>query len=215
MLFNFLSRSALAVFTLALGVAFMPWSQAQAQNTGRYQTLQTVQPSESSGKIEVLEFFAYTCPHCKAIEPLVEKWSATLIGDVTLTRVPVAFNANMADLQKLYYTLENMDRLDLHRAVFAALHDERKSLFTEREIISWAADQGLDRQHFADVFYSFGIQSRVARANELAKNYQIDSTPSIAVGGRYVTSPGMAGSYAATLVQADQLIEMAREQGQP
>lgn len=214
MLSNFLSRSALAIFTLALGLALMPLSAAQAQ-TGRYQTLQTVQPSETSGKIEVLEFFAYTCPHCKAIEPLVEKWSATLLGDVTLTRVPIAFNANMADLQKLYYTLESMDRLDLHRVVFQALHDERKSLFTEREIVSWAEEQGLDRQHFADVFNSFGIQSRVRRANELAENYQIESTPSIAVGGRYVTTPGMTGSYASTLVEADKLIEMAREQGQP
>lgn len=215
MIFNTLSRSALAVFVLALGMAFVPFSQAQAQSQGRYQTLQAVQPSETSGKIEVLEFFAYTCPHCKAMEPLVENWSKTLMGDVTLTRVPVAFNASMADLQKLYYTLENMDRLDLHSAVFKALHDERKSLFTEGEIIDWAEEQGLDRQHFSDIYNSFGIQSRVTRANELAKNYQIESTPSVAVGGRYVTTPGMTNSYAATLVEADKLIEMAREQGQP
>lgn len=214
MLSNFLSRSALAVFTLALGLALMPMSAAQAQGEP-YQTLQTVQPSETSGKIEVLEFFAYTCPHCKAMEPLVEKWSTTLLGDVTLTRVPIAFNANMADLQKLYYTLESLDRLDLHRAVFQALHDQHKSLFTEREIVDWAEEQGIDRQHFTDVFNSFGIQSRVRRANELAQNYQIDSTPSIAVGGRYVTTPGMTGGYASTLAEADKLIEMAREQGQP
>lgn len=212
---NTLSRSAMAIFVLALGMALMPFAQAQAQNTGRYQTLQTVQPSESSGQIEVLEFFAYTCPHCKAMEPLVEKWSSSLIGNVTLTRVPIAFNANMADLQKLYYTLESMDRLDLHSAVFKAIHDERKALFTEQEIIDWAEEQGVDRQHFSDIFNSFGIQSRVTRANELAKNYQIESTPSIAVGGRYVTTPAMANGYAATLVEADKLIEMAREQGQP
>lgn len=215
MLSNTLSRSVLAVFALALGLALMPSAPAQAQNDGRYQTLQTVQPSESSGQIEVLEFFAYTCPHCKAMEPLVEKWSESLIGNVTLTRVPIAFNANMADLQKLYYTLENMDRLDLHPVVFKAIHDERKELFTERQIVDWAEEQGLDRQYFSDIFNSFGIQSRVRRANELAENYQIESTPSIAVGGRYVTTPGMTNSYAATLVEADKLIEMAREQGQP
>lgn len=214
MLFNTLSRSALAVFALALGLAFMPIDAAQAQDQG-YKTLQTVQPSESSGQIEVLEFFAYTCPHCKAMEPLVTKWSETLVGNVTLTRVPVAFNANMADLQKLYYTLESMDRLDLHPAVFKAIHEERKEVFTEPQIIDWAEEQGLDRQHFSDIFNSFGIQSRVRRADELAKNYQIDSTPSIAVGGRYVTTPGMTGGYASTLVEADKLIEMAREHGQP
>lgn len=214
MLSNSLIRPFLAMFALAIGL-LLPLSQAQAQGQPRYQTLQTIQPSETSGKIEVLEFFAYTCPHCKAMEPMVERWSATLLGDVTLTRVPVAFNANMAGLQKLYYTLENLDRLDLHPEVFTAIHDKRQAIFTEREIIGWAADQGIDRQHFTDVFNSFGIQSRVARANELVKNYNIDSTPSVAVGGRYVTSPGMTNSYEATLTEATKLIEMAREHGQP
>src|SRR5690625_3694227 len=140
MLFNLLSRSTLAVCALALGLAFLPFGQPLAQNDGRYRTLDSVQPSETSGKIEVLEFFAYTCPHCKAMEPLVDKWSVSLLGDVTLTRVPVAFNANMADLQKLYYTLESMDRLDLHSAVFQAIHDERTALFTEDEIVEWAEE---------------------------------------------------------------------------
>lgn len=215
MLQNSMIHRTIALLALATGMLFMPFAQAQAQNDGRYQTLQTTQPSETSGKIEVLEFFAYTCPHCKAMEPLVEKWSGTLLGDVTLNRVPIAFNANMTDLQKLYYTLENMERLDLHPAVFKAIHDQRKSIFTESEIIDWAAEQGLDRQIFADIFNSFGIQSRVSRANELAKNYHIESTPSIAVGGRYVTSPGMTNSYEATIQEADKLIEKAREQGQP
>lgn len=215
MLLNSMIRRTFALLAVAAGMLLMPLSPALAQSDGRYHTLQTVQPSETSGKIEVLEFFAYTCPHCKAMEPLVEKWSTTMPGDVTLQRVPVAFNANMADLQKLYYTLENMDRLDLHPAVFKALHDERQSIFSEPDIIDWAVKQGLDKENFADIFRSFGIQSRVSRANELAKNYQIDSTPSIAVGGRYVTSPGMTNSYEATIQEATNLIELAREQGQP
>lgn len=213
MLFNSLFRPALAVFAVAVGLLVAPVAQAQAD--GRYQTLQTAQPSETSGKIEVLEFFAYTCPHCKAMEPLVERWSKTLPGDVTLTRVPIAFNANLTDLQKLYYTLESMDRMDLHAEVFKTIHDKRERIFTEPDIIDWAEEQGLDRQHFADIFNSFGIQSRVNRANTLAQNYSIESTPSVAVGGRYVTSPGMTNSYEATLVEADKLIELAREQGQP
>lgn len=215
MLFNSLIRRTLAVTTIMTGLMLMPFAQAQAQTEGRYQTLKAVQPSETSGKIEVLEFFAYTCPHCKAMEPLVEKWSATLLGDVALQRVPVAFNANMADLQKLYYTLENMERLDLHPAVFKALHDERKSIITESEIIKWAEDQGLDPEIFGDIFRSFGIQARVNRANELAKNYQIEGTPSIAVGGQFVTSPSMANSYEGTITEANKLIERVRAQGQP
>lgn len=207
-------RRTLALLTVASGMLLMPFAHAQGSNAG-YQTLEKTQPSETSGKVEVLEFFAYTCPHCKTMEPMVSKWAETLPEDVVLQRVPVAFNANMADLQKLYYTLENLDRLDLHPAVFKAIHDERLPLFTGPEIIDWAAKQGLDSQTFADIFNSFGIQARVTRANELARNYKIEGTPSIAVGGKYVTSPAMAGSYAAAIKEADQLIELARESGQP
>ncbi|HLR78563.1 MAG TPA: thiol:disulfide interchange protein DsbA/DsbL [Burkholderiaceae bacterium] len=208
---NSLIRRFLLPFALTAGILFLPLAQAQ-NATGHY-TLDDVQPSETFGKIEVLEFFAYTCPHCKTMEPMVEEWSSTLLGDVSFQRVPVAFNANMADLQKLYYTLENMDRLDLHSEVFKAIHDQNQRIFNEKAIIDWAADQDLDTQHFADVFRSFGIQARVARANELIQNYRIESTPSIAVGGRYVTSPALANGYRASLEEANRLIDLTREQG--
>lgn len=208
-----LIRRTLALLALATGVAFVPVTHAQ--DNARHQTLNKTQPSETSGKVEVIEFFAYTCPHCKAMEPLVRKWATTLPEDVVLLRVPVAFNANMTDLQKLYYTLENLERLDLHPAVFKAIHDERKSIFEEKDIIDWAADQGIDRQNFTDIYNSFGIQSRVTRANELVKNYHIEGTPTLAIGGKYITSPSMTNSYASTIEEADTLIERARDRGQP
>lgn len=209
-----LSRHVLVLIALTACMLFASAAQAQ-KNADGYQTLQNTQPSETSGKVEILEFFAYTCPHCKTMEPMVAKWAETLPEDVALQRVPVAFNASMVDLQKLYYTLENLDRLDLHPAVFKAIHDERKEIFTDSAIIEWAAEQGLDKQNFADIFNSFGIQARVTRADDLAKNYQIEGTPSIAVGGKYVTSPSLANGYEGALQVADKLVEQARERGQP
>lgn len=206
-------RQTFLIAAMLVGLALVPATHAQDAN--RYITLKKTQPSETAGRVEVLEFFAYTCPHCKAMEPLITRWSDTLPEDVTLVRVPVAFNSNMVDLQKLYYTLENLERLDLHPAVFTAIHDEDKAIFNESAIVDWAEDQGLDKQNFADIFGSFGIQSRVARANELAKNYQIDGTPTLAVGGKYVTSPTLTNSYAGTIEEADRLVEQARERGQP
>lgn len=201
-----LSILLFTTFTLALGAT------AQAQT---HVKLERVQPSETSSEIEILEFFAYTCGHCKTMEPMVAKWSRELPGDITLMRVPVAFNNSMQDLQKLYYTLENLERLDLHPAVFKAIHDERKQIYNAAAIIDWAVEQGLDRQEFSDVFNSFGINTRVERANELAKNYGIDGTPSLAVGGRYVTDPAMTNSYEGTLEEADRLIEKVRDELRP
>ena len=58
----------------------------------------------------MLEFFAYTCPHCAAMEPLVEDWAKTAPPDVVLKQVPIAFNAGMKPLQQLYFTLIALER---------------------------------------------------------------------------------------------------------
>lgn len=197
---------AVACLAVSTGTFLAPAVQAQAANA-KYVTIEPAQPSDTAGKIEVLEFFAYTCPHCNALEPLVEKWSKTLPDNVVLRRVPVAFNASMEDLQKLYYSLEAMDRLDLHPAVFKTIHVQRKRIFDANAITDWIADQGVDRKAFQDVFNSFGVKSKVMRANELAKAYKIDGTPSVAVGGKYVTSPSLANSYEGTVQEAQRLLD--------
>lgn len=172
-----------------------------------YITINPAQPSDTPDKIEVLEFFAYTCPHCASIEPMVEKWSKTLPDNVVLQPVPVAFNASMADLQKLYFAIEAMNRMDLHPKVFNAIHIEQERLFKADAIFDWVAKQGVDRKAFEDVFNSFGINAKVMHANELAKIYRIEATPSLAVGGQYVTSPSMTGTYQGAIDEADKLLK--------
>ena len=189
---------------LALGLAALAMTPAHA---APYDTLDPIQPSDSPGKIEVLEFFFYTCPHCNTIEPLIEKWAAGLPDNVVFKRVPVAFNASMQDMQKLYYTLEALERLDLQPQVFKAIHAERKNLTEADPIIDWAAEQGLDRQTFTDTFNSFGVQTKVARANEMTKSYQVQGTPTIAIGGRYLTSPSNVGTYQGAIDEADRLLK--------
>ncbi|WP_322999089.1 thiol:disulfide interchange protein DsbA/DsbL [Castellaniella sp.] len=189
---------------LLMGLAALALSPAHA---APFDTLDPIQPSDTPGKVEVLEFFAYTCPHCAKIEPLVVKWRKTLPDTVVFKGVPVAFNASMKDLQKLYYALEAVGRLDLHDAVFKAIHEENKDLFTADKIIDWVAAQGVDRKAFTDAFNSFGVQTKTTRADELAKAYKIDGTPSFAIGGQYVTSPSHTGSYQGAIDEADKLVK--------
>ena len=193
---------ALAATTLGAAAFMAPAAMAQSHTT-----VDPAQPSDTAGKTEVLEFFAYSCPHCASMEPLVEKWAKTLPEDTVVKRVPVAFNASMADLQKLYYSLESIGRLDLHPAVFKAIHQERKRIYSQDAITDWVADQGVDKAKFESVFKSFGVQTKIARANELADTYGIQGTPSLAVAGQYVVSPSMTGSYQATIDEAQRLLD--------
>jgi len=206
---NLLVRS-FAFVAIATGMLFAPASFAEAADA-KYVTIEPAQPSDTTGKIEVLEFFAYTCPHCHAIEPMLEKWAKTLPENVVLRRVPVAFNASMADLQRLYFSLEALNRLDLHPEVFKAIHVERKRIYDAKAMTDWVVSKGVDRKAFEDVFNSFGIKSKLMRADELAKIYKIDGTPSIAVGGKYVTSPTMTNSYEGTIAEAQRLVELVNK----
>ncbi|MFA5663029.1 thiol:disulfide interchange protein DsbA/DsbL [Castellaniella sp.] len=190
--------------TVTLGLSALALSPAHAAT---FDTLDPVQPSDTPGKVEVLEFFSYSCPHCARIEPLLETWTATLPDNVVFKGVPVAFNAGMQDLQKLFYALEAIDRMDLHAAAFKAIHEERKQIFSADDIIDWVAAHGVDRDTFADVFNSFGVQAKIRRADELTKSYRIDGTPSLAIAGRYVTSPSHTGSYQGAVDEADRLLK--------
>ena len=196
---------SLAMATLGAGLAFAPLSHAQVD--AQYVTIEPAQPSDTTGKVEVLEFFAYSCPHCATMQPMVAKWSESLPDNVVVKHVPVAFNAGMADMQKLYYSLEALDRMDLHPKVFHAIHREKKRIYNAKAIAEWVEDQGVDRAQFDAAFQSFGVNNKVARANELAKIYKVEGTPSLAVGGRYVTSPSMTGTYEGAITQAQKLLD--------
>ena len=125
--------------------------------------------------------------------------------------MPIAFNAGMKPLQQLYFTLIALERPDLHAKVFTAIHGEHKRLIDKKAMGEWAAAQGVDRAKFDSVFDSFSVQTQVQRANQLADAYRIEGTPSFAVGGKFMTSPVMAGNnYEGALKEVTRLIPMAR-----
>jgi thiol:disulfide interchange protein DsbA len=77
-------------------------------------------PAGSPGKIEVIEFFWYECPHCNAFEPALDAWAKRQPDDVAFRRVPVWFREEpFSTQQRLFYTLEALGVLPtLHRKVF-------------------------------------------------------------------------------------------------
>jgi len=94
--------------------------------------------------------------------------------------------------------------------VFAAIHQQRERLFSKEAMRAWAQRQGLDGQRFADTFDSFGVNTKVDRANALTNSYEIQGTPTVAVGGHYITSPSHANGYRETVVEVDRLVKQLR-----
>ena len=186
-----------------------------------YQRLSRAQPTDAGNKIEVLEFFWYGCPHCFAFEPQLAEWAKKRGDLITFKRIPVVFRESFGPQQKLYYALEAMGKVDaVHRAVFDAIHVGHVRLDKEDSIFDFVEKQGVDRKKFIEVFNSFSVQSKVGRVPQLQQAYNLESVPTIAVGGRFITSPAMVGAslrgqseqamHAATLQVIDTLILKAK-----
>ena len=185
-------------FGLGLGFAMVPAAHATPAapvNGAEYRTLDKAQSTDAGKKIEVTEFFWYSCPHCHAFDPALVNWVKKQGENISFKRVPVAFRESFQPQQRLYYALEAMGKLDdMQTKVFHAIHVERKSLDTEAAIADFVATQGIDRKKFVDVYNSFGVQSKLKRAAQLQEAYKIDGVPRVAIDGRYVTSPSIVGA---------------------
>ncbi len=198
----------------AAGLAGLPLAvQAQgALQEGRdYKRVESPVPV-ADGKVEVVEFFGYWCPHCNAFEPALDAWAKKLPAGVVFRRIPVAFSPGQEPLQRLYYALEALGQVDaLHRKVFVALHVDKKRLNTEADIAAWLPTVGADAAKITEAMKSFGVATKVRQSRQLADGYRIEGVPTLGIQGRWMTSPGMAGSHERALAVADALILQARK----
>ena len=170
-------------------------------------------PTEApAGKIEVVEFFWYACPHCNAFEPKWEAWQKAAPKDVFIRRVPVAFRDDFVPLQRLYYVLEAMGKIDeLHKKVFYAIHVEKQSLTTADQVAAWAEKQGINKAKFVEAYNSFPIATKTRKATLLQDAYKVDGVPALGVAGRYFTSGSVAQTMERALLVTDYLVGLARK----
>ena len=164
------------------------------------------------GKVEVVEFFWYSCPHCNSFEPALEEWIKKAPKDVAVRRVPIAFRADFEPQQRLYYVLEAMNKVDeLHKKVFYAIHVEKQMLNTPDLIAAWAEKQGLNKAKFLETYNSFSVATKARKATQLQDAYKIDGVPALGIAGRYFTSGSMAQTMARALLVTDYLIAQVRK----
>jgi thiol:disulfide interchange protein DsbA len=159
-----------------------------------YQTLPAPQPTDTGKKIEVIEFFAYWCPHCNAFDPSLSAWVKKQGDNIVFKRVHVPYNESTQPQQKLYFALEAMGLVEQYQAkVFRAMHVEHNRFTRDEQVFEWIEKNGIDRKKFTDAYNSFGVQAKLHRADKMMDEYKVDSWPLIIVDGRYQASPHLAG----------------------
>ena len=176
----------------------LPDALAQATPTEgvHYVRLPQPAPAPAGGKIEVIEFFWYECPHCNAFEPALEAWSQKLPDDVLFRRVPVWFREEpFGPQQRLFYTLEALGLVPtLHRKAFQTIHVERARLRSPEDVAEFALKNGVDPMAFMTTYNSFGVQAKSQQARQTAAAYKIDAVPAMGVQGRYYTNGNLANA---------------------
>lgn len=178
-----------------------------------FRVLPVAQPTESKGKVEVIEFFWYGCPHCADFDPDLQAWVKSQGKNIVFKRVPIAFREDFLPHSQMFYAFEAIGKGDAYTSkVLNAIHVEHKSLLKENDISDWVASQGIDAKAFMTAYKSFGVITKAKAANKIGEAYRIDGVPTVAIQGKYETSPSIAGNKAKALATMDYLVAKARKE---
>ena len=200
-----------------LSLALAPWSAGTLRAaTGPiagtdYQLLSPPMPVLVPGKLELIEFFGYWCPHCNAFEADLEPWLKTLPADVNFRRIPVAWAEGQSPYQRLFFALEAMGFGNaIHAKVFNAFHVQGLRLDNEASFTKFAAALGIDKVKLSDAMRSFSVAGQLKTAAQQATNYQIEGVPTLIINGKYMASPEISHGGKQSLKVTEALLREAR-----
>lgn len=196
---------------LASSTLWTGWAHAQTKKPEAGKDYLVVDPrapvEAPAGKVDVVEFFGYFCPHCNSFEPALSAWMKTLPSHAAFRRCHIAFNDGMAPQQRLFLALDAMGLVEkMQVSVFSAIHKERIRLATRDEIVEWVAKQGIDKAKFLEHYNAFSTATKASRMTQLQNAYKVEGVPAMGIAGRFYIDGSLAGSMQRVLQIADYLI---------
>ena len=212
---RFAARAILAL------VALLPLACSAAEPETKwelgkhYKLVKQAQAPADPARIQVAEVFAYSCPHCFAFEPHIEKWEKTKPADVDFVRLPHTLGAPAAVFRnKAMYAAQMLGVLDkFHRALFGAIHGQNRMMATADEVRAlFLESTGVKAEDFDGAYGSFAIDSRFRMGENAIREMGIASVPTMVIDGKYFTSAATAGGFKQVLEVTDFLVEQARKE---
>src|SRR5258707_2525062 len=171
-------RLGISIVTLAF-LALSTSVQGSIIGGHDYMVLNTPKRQESNGRIEVVEFFSWGCPHCFEFYPMLSRWIAALPRDASFKRVPVGLGHPEWDaLAKAFYALQvtgDVDRLDSQ--IFQDIHKNHVWLYDEGSITALGGKHGGNVPKFTAAFRSFNVNMTAGQAEQKAEGYRITGVP--------------------------------------
>ncbi len=149
----------------------------------------------ATSKPEVLEFFAYFCPHCYELDKHVEVWKKRLPKSVTFKRVPLTLGTAGGRIYSRVFSLrEAFGVFDPnHPAMFQLFHVQKRPINSELQLKKFFLSLGITEEAFEKVLNDPSIDKKVEEAEQLAKTFRIVRVPGFVVNGTYFTDVATAG----------------------
>ena len=186
----------------------------QFEEGTNYVRLVPTQPTVGGAdKIEVAEFFMYSCPHCYSFEPMINSWADNKPANVRFVRIPAMWNGLVQLHARLYYTEEVLARNGVIKdpeafrdTVFQEFHLRGNRLASEAAIAKLFERFGVGADEFNRTWTSFEVDQKLRVADDLARRYSVASVPMIVVNGKYRSGAAEAGSYPKLIELVDELV---------
>ncbi len=204
-----LMRSALAALMMLLTTAIQADTARFVAGIEYQEILPAQQTRAPAGKIEVVEVFGYSCPHCYRLEPELKKWLQKKPANVHFFRMPAQFNQKWEILAGAYFVAESLDMIDkVHLDIFKEIHDKKNKLDSVDKMAAFFLRYGVTREKYVKVLNSFSVRSRQAHAKGMEQRYGVRSVPTIIINGKYRTSETMAGNKKDMFAVIEELVAM-------
>jgi protein dithiol oxidoreductase (disulfide-forming) len=177
-----------------------------------FKKLKTAVPVAGGKKIELVEFFLFTCPYCNGLETPLNEWLAKQNADVVFRKEHMIGPGFGGKHQQFFYSLVSMGvQAKVIPKMFDTIHRDNKRPSDVNALADVAAAAGVDRKTFLEVFKSFGVRTRMNQSDQLAKQYLVEGVPHFGINGRYVTAPKLAGGNDKLFLLLDQVIAQERQ----
>lgn len=196
-MFKYITSLIFTLFVTFNVLAQTPWVE---------DTHYKVIAENASNKPQVKEVFSFWCPHCYKFESIATQIKQSLPDGVSFKKVQVNFmrtatTETQNDATKALLSARAMDdEVRFNRALFEAIHRDRKPIAGMDDILAVYSAAGGDSGKMQKLSESFGIKGQVARNNSEATGVQ--SVPAFIVNEKYqaIFTPEMTPDHFVELI---------------
>lgn len=205
-------RVALVLVVAGLASVAMANDAPRFKAGVHYSVIEKPVAVDDRSKIEVREFFSYTCPHCYDLDPYVQAWASKVPADVNFVHTHVTFMQGAEALARSYNIAQDLGILEqVHQPIFDAIHKHREPLFSHASLKAFFGKFGVSARDFERAYSAQSMSARIRESEAIAGASKITGVPNFTVNGKYLVLRSNLSSVQELFEVIDYLVAQERK----